>query len=205
MKMFKCFALALTVSLLAGAAYSGDTPTSALYWMVNNDSITSIYGSEWASVADASAYVNAARVAATKDGSTVYLNLYDPNQTSAGTVVDVIDGYTIGSDAGTEAGLWADVSDYSGYTFAIELGNYDATGDKWEKFAWGESASYAALSEANYISFQGASDPADPWTGTFGSGFADGGYAVPEPTSGMLLLMGGALLALRRRRNVKVA
>ena len=36
------------------------------------------------------------------------------------------------------------------------------------------------------------SSPLEAWTG--------GAYATPEPTSGLLLLVGGALLALRRRR-----
>jgi len=45
-----------------------------------------------------------------------------------------------------------------------------------------------------------AGDGGNPWTPSEGSGggFAPG--AVPEPTSGLMLLLGVAALALRRRR-----
>ena len=41
---------------------------------------------------------------------------------------------------------------------------------------------------------------AGAWTDKSGSGGGGGGGTIPEPTSGLLLVVGGAMLALRRKR-----
>lgn len=82
----------------------------------------------------------------------------------------------------------------SDYLFYVELVNYSspnnvvATG---YKYSYNDlvTAGYVAtgLNDANAVaSFAGTQNFASP---------------VPEPTSGLLLLMGGAMLALRRRRQ----
>ena len=91
----------------------------------------------------------------------------------------------------------ADVSAYASgspeYAFVIELGNWD--GSAWSTFAVSETVTYADLASNNHIDTTSGynPNPITPW--------APSSYVVPEPTSGMLVLVGAALLALRRRRG----
>ena len=90
-----------------------------------------------------------------------------------------------------------DISSYasSGYSFFVELANYN--NGSWETVASGKdkAISYTDLQDKGYVAttFQ---------QGLNISGGYNMGQNVPEPTSGLLLLMGGAMLALRRRRRV---
>ncbi len=79
-------------------------------------------------------------------------------------------------------------SDYSGRSYFIEL----YSGDTW--LAASSPVSASALSQ--YI-FGDNSMSAMPATAF---GMAQATYAVPEPTSGLLFLVGGMLLGLKRRR-----
>ena len=83
-------------------------------------------------------------------------------------------------------------TDNSGYYFYVELFNYanESLGSVNKNYPW----SYNELVSSGYISPTGGSI-ATP----ISAGALDGG-AVPEPTSGMMLLIGASLLALRRRR-----
>ncbi len=86
-------------------------------------------------------------------------------------------------------------TDSSIWSFYIELGNY-ASGSNTD-VAWtlrSEKLSYSDAISKGYISAGSVSVP-KVWSGGKFS-------AVPEPTSGLLLMMGGALLALRRRRRI---
>lgn len=91
----------------------------------------------------------------------------------------------------------ADVSDYASgspeYAFIIELGNWD--GSNWSTLAVSETVSYNSLDANSHIDHVSGvnPNPITPWVAT--------SYVVPEPTSGMLVLVGAALLALRRRRG----
>ena len=89
-----------------------------------------------------------------------------------------------------------DISDYASdaYSFFVELANYN--NDSWETVKAGIPVSYTALQSGGYVatSFQEGLNIAQ-------SGGYNMGQSVPEPTSGLLLLMGGAMLALRRRRQ----
>ena len=91
----------------------------------------------------------------------------------------------------------ADVSAYASgspeYAFIIELGNWD--GSNWSTLALSETASYADLVANNHIDTSSGynPNPVAPWMPT--------SYVVPEPSSGLLLLVGAALLALRRRKR----
>ena len=149
--------------------------------------------------------VNAVRISV-KDssGHTVYLNLSD-------TKINASDrkNWTswVGLPALTDKGdLWfagpgyADLSELTlsdtGLTFMMELGHVTlgADGVDWTLLASSEGAALKDLVDgghiiANELSAQGTFD----WGGA--------GYAVPEPSSGLLVLIGGALLALRRRRK----
>ena len=80
-----------------------------------------------------------------------------------------------------------------GLSFMVELGNWE--NGQWVGIATSQSYTYAQL--ASHIihdwSGPGAMPAMDAWVA--------GGYVVPEPSSGILLLIGGGLLALRRKRR----
>ena len=89
----------------------------------------------------------------------------------------------------------ADISNYNGdqYLFYVELVNY-TTGDvTTQGYKWG----YGDLVSSGYVAFDSRDIPTVMANAGAHSNFAN----VPEPSSGLLLLMGGAMLALRRRRQ----
>ena len=91
----------------------------------------------------------------------------------------------------------ADVSAYSSgspeYVFVVELGNWD--GSNWWTLALSETATYSDLAANNHIDNTSGynPNPITPWMPT--------SYVVPEPSSGLMLLVGAALLALRRGKR----
>lgn len=88
----------------------------------------------------------------------------------------------------------ADIGDYTDSTwrFYVELVNYDndtrTTGYKW---------GYQDLVASGYVAVDATQIAEAHAAAVAHSNFAN----APEPSSGLLLLMGGAILALRRRRQ----
>lgn len=82
----------------------------------------------------------------------------------------------------------------TGYSFAIELGNWQQSGSTWDWVvaATSEVWDYQKLYDNGHIGDQLSMQEMTPW--------ASPAYAAPEPSSTMLLLIGGSLLLLRRRR-----
>ena len=80
------------------------------------------------------------------------------------------------------------------YSFVLELGNWDWDTGTWTMIAASDVASYSDLWTAGHIVELATIEERPPavWTPT--------SYTVPEPTGGLLFAIGGALLALRRRR-----
>ena len=84
------------------------------------------------------------------------------------------------------------------YSFAIELGNYDYMTGNWTALASSEVVSYTYLRDMGHI--------VKNWDGVYPEAsavWAPASYSAPEPSSGLLLLVGGGLLALRRKRGVQ--
>ena len=83
--------------------------------------------------------------------------------------------------------------DPSSLSFAIELGNYnDGT---WTTLATSGSLDYNSLQNSGYTYMSSAGDLA---LATL-TAWAPTAYPVPEPSPGLLLLLGASLLALKRR------
>lgn len=90
--------------------------------------------------------------------------------------------------------MQADITNYSGdqYLYYVELVNY-SDGTTTEGYKWG----YGDLVSSGYV----AMDARDIPTIMANAGALGNFASAPEPSSGLLLLMGGAILALRRRRQ----
>lgn len=158
---------------------------SYLYWMVNDGSYTS--GSDYKYV-----------TIAVKDsgGDVSYLSNYYYGDGAAISTAKVADRQTVGyeiTDAYSEAGLglYASLGTYaaSGYSFAVELLN-DSGFVAQSSGGWTD---YTSL--AQYVVSSPMAAPNTPWTPT--------GYAVPEPNSALLMLIGCAMLGLKRKKMLK--
>ncbi len=105
----------------------------------------------------------------------------------SGTTIDVLE--VVGGT--TAAPTLGDLGDYgsSGYSFFVEL--FNASG---ESVYTQHAVSYTDLVTSGYVSTGGVDVPS--FSGTVGFN----GASVPEPTSGVLMLIGASLLALRRRK-----
>ena len=164
-----------------------------LWWLVNpGDTVEDWYGSE-STIAAIGATDARLRVDDGKGNST-YLNFL--------AWVDDGDGHVkqeeIGGAAGTFVPVeaWADLSAYSGaaYSFSVELGNI-ANGEWVKTLVSSAPVYYDWLKSNKHIGSWDDinADLTKPWKPS--------SYSVPEPSSGLLMLIGGVLLALRRRKG----
>lgn len=102
---------------------------------------------------------------------------------------------------GSPVGNQSPISDFSRaeFSFMIEIGNYsyDATSDteSWVTTAQSASLSYSSLVDKGYIYHTFDLNP--PTTGIWSP---HDFYAVPEPKSWLLMLVGTGFLLLRRKR-----
>ncbi len=105
--------------------------------------------------------------------------------------------YDDGKGTGTQLAMQqTDISSYTSdaYSFFVEMINYASNPETVTK---GATYKYNDLVSAGYVSF-GADDVTAV---TIAATAGNMGSPIPEPSSGLLLLMGGAMLALRRRRQ----
>lgn len=207
----------------AFAAAASTTPSSTgdsvLLWMVSsqdvvndNGTLTNVGGLTSRNLPVSSGnpqHVNAARVRVIGNGvgDNVFLDLYHQNDDDQWEL-----DYTVGdqtyrsqilsfenapssSDGSYVGPSWADFGAYASadYSFAIELGFLTEDG-RWFTMATGAQTGWEALAKFRSSDIV-AEPPFGPWSSS---------YSVPEPSSGLLLLMGGALLALKRRRNGQI-
>lgn len=172
--MKKC--IALVVATLSFGAVAD----SYLYWLVG-DSI-SLDGQE-----NFTGYSTAKVGVLDSSGvSQGYLNLYGDNGVS-------LDGPSVGMTPGDNSPYYANLATAgAGYQFYIELFNdlSESVGRSSEILAYADALAYATTF--------GLSTPAVPWNV---SSFTTA--AVPEPSSALLMLLGCAGLALKRKKQAK--
>ena len=179
-KLITICAVALSLGAFAADSY--------LYWMLDESTELSWTGTDKTTSIKAPTYNKVALAVVTDaTGKKVdnYLSLYtvNGNPVTAPVSITATDG----------ASLFAKLGDYaaSGYSYYIELLN-DST-------VVGRSAdtlSYSAAAAYIQSAIGGTSQmTAQQWSTT-----AFTTAAIPEPTSGMLLLLGLAVLALKRKR-----
>ena len=159
--------------LSIAAAWFASADVQALYWQVTPE--TNVNNVDF--TAAALGYDDGA-------GNTGYL----PNGSSSGNE------WIAGNNGSTElsAAILGDASaDYSGWSFFIELQNYDAE-NGWYTSGRSDTYTYNQISSSSFSTSSSLSTVSPTaWAPS---------VPVPEPTSGLLMLVGGALLALRRRR-----
>ena len=197
----------VAVALTAGIASAGD---DVLYWMVDSsatvekDGVTTSVASFFENYGATEGSAFAARVRVTggdiQDGEDVFLDLYIPNYGldegggEYGVEFSEVGGYW---GAGVPTGNQSPSGDYSAgtseYSFIVELGNIDSS-DNWTTVATSASATYSSLSGFIHETFDINPGQIAVWTPTTFT------TPIPEPSSGLLMAVGLALLALRRKR-----
>lgn len=179
-------AFALTLS--CEAAGGGEV----LWWMIGEDykNITGTNEKTGETMTAGELGVTDARIGyQDASGNRTYLTLYGIDD--QGTVY-ALEG---AAGVGLPAEYFADLSGISdlGYSFVLELGHWE--NNQWINTSMEASATYDQLVAGKHISNWDNTAPTygTPWTP---SNFS----VVPEPSSGLMVLVGTALLMLRRKR-----
>jgi len=204
--------LALVAAALLTVGVSSAAENDVLYWMVDDSASVKRTDGTTATISDyfaspdvavsGSAY--AARVRVTgggiQDGQDVFLDLYTPKHGvdegngEYGVLFSDDSGYW---GAGVPTGNQSPSGDYSAgtpeFSFIVELGNIDSN-DNWTTVATSAATAYSSLGDYIHQTFDVNPGQVAVWTPSHFT-------AVPEPTSGLLTLIGFAFLALRRKRK----
>ena len=132
--------------------------------------------------------VNGARLRV--EGTDVYLNFFASGDDTPKNVLPIVVDPQEGCF--TQAGpVWSYLNSYGtpGFSFLVELGYWE--NDEWLVMAASLAMSYEDLVQGGWTTDNLQNYPRQgPWSP---------GFAVPEPSGGLLLLFGTSLLALRRR------
>lgn len=203
----------LTAAILTASVASAGTG-DVLFWMVDDNAevlhpdspewTTSSISDFFASCGGGSDFAARIRVTGGDITTDTFLDLYDLSDgtTYSGEFgVDFADngGYW---GAGVPTGNQSPSGGYSTgspeYCFTVELGNITDDGNggwNWTTVAQSATETYFSLVSKGYIHPTFDLNPSSmaAWTPT--------SFAVPEPSSGLLVTIGFALLALRRKRK----
>ena len=197
--------------LTAGVSFADE---DVLYWMIDSnatvekDGVTSSVSSFFDNYGAPANSAFAARVRVTggniQEGQDVFLDLYIPGYGldegggAWGVEFSTVGGYW---GAGVPTGNQSPSGDYSAgtpeYSFIVELGNIDSS-DNWTTVATSAAKAYSDLGDYIHQTFDINPGQIAVWTPAQFT-------AVPEPSGGLLTLMGVALLALRRKRLMEGA
>ena len=191
-----CVLLFSVLATAAAVAAEGEV----LWWMVGPDfgSITAKNTEDGTETTAAALGVTDVRVRyESGDGTSGYLSFFGLNEDGSVSVYDGSTGLGGESGMGLPAEYFGDLSGLSGasYSFVVELGNY-ADGRWTHTSMESEKVSYDTLVAQKHITAWEHDYP------SYGQAWSPSSYTVvPEPSGGILLLIGGALLALRRKRE----
>ena len=191
MKMKKLIVMAgVALGVLASEAATVAWNSGTIYDSENNkvgkDAITAIL---WESTSS------------TAFSSLTGQDLYDAYK--AGTVDTLVDGAKVKTGASTAlcaANLTTGTAYDSGTTVYAALLYVETANDNYISNFAQATASSAKVTTADLTKYEGGSFGGTP-NGPAISGWTSGSGGVPEPTSGLLLLLGGAMLALRRKQK----
>lgn len=189
-----------------------------LLWMLEDPDIVGNFGVV-THISDPRWDASYARVAVIKSGveyevskgfanetDAIYLTMYNPDP-PAGPIVDpetkiaqtfidlAPDGETLTGAAGPLYSLIEGLgAPGDGVRLAVELGNWVGEDQNtWVVAATSSLWDYDESFHQQYVTSQVDTHVQTPWS--------PNAFSAPEPTSGLLVLIGGALLALRRRKN----
>lgn len=176
------FLIAFGLSTLTGLA----AEESYLYWMIDPDAI-SLLGNRW-SVTPADNMT--VKVMATDGSSGEALLLYYGGESAGSPGVSQVTGTAVefNRSAGN-VGFYASLGKYfgDGYSYYVEIFNSGNSVMTTESISYNEAVSGGYV--ANFNAGQGLSGMAIPWMAP-----------APEPNSALLLLLGCAVLGLKRKK-----